>query len=133
MSPFTHLMRDMMITQKLIISDVDSNYSKLEEKAAAKTAYELGLEWVNSQPKTWCMSEDRKSRRDARRQDRQKKKQQQTEMYDYIHSRMANQQTVTADGVQVVGFGFIIMAILSGIISWVVQRILNHYWEEENK
>jgi hypothetical protein len=120
-----------MITQEMISSDVSSEYSKPEEQAAATTAYNIGLDWVNAQPKTWCMSEDKRSRRDARREDRQKKREQSQALYDHIYSKMVPPETpATADGYQVVGFGFIALAILSGIISWIVQRILSYYWDQ---
>lgn len=124
----------MMITQAMVTSDIESNYDKPEEQSAARTAYNLGLEWVAVQPTTWCMSEDRKSRRDARREDRQRKRDQTKALYDHIYNQMVSQETVSsADGYQVVGFGFIALAILSAIISWIVQRILSHYWDEANK
>ena len=123
-----------MITQAMISSDVDSQYTKLEEKAAASAAYNIGLEWVNAQPKTWCMSEDKRSRRDAQREDRQKKREQSAALYDHIYSKMVPPEAPkTVEGVQVVGLGFIALAILSAIISWIVQRILTYYWNEFNK
>lgn len=123
-----------MITQAMIASDIDSEYEKPEEKAFANTAYNVGLEWVNAQPKTWCMSEDKRSRKDARREDRQRKRDQEKALYNHIYNKMVPEDAVkTSDGYQVVGLGFIAFAILSAIISWIVQRILSHYWDESNK
>ena len=118
-----------MLTQEMITSQ----YSDPAEQSAAATAYSLGLEWVEQQPKSWCVSKDKHSRRDARRADRQRKREQAKAMYDHIYARMVlSESDVTAEGYHVVGFGFIVMAILSALISWVVQQILNHYWSESN-
>lgn len=114
-----------MITQAMIDSDVSSQYTKPEEKATAAQAYSIGLAWVNEQPKTWCMSEE-KSDREKRRDLRQKRKQVSQQLYDHIYGEMTKVKQV--DGVQVVGFGFIAMIVLGAIISYTVQRILSHYF-----
>lgn len=120
-----------MVTQKLIVSDVNAEFGNKppEQQAAATNAYNIGLDWVNSQPKTWCMSDERKSRLEQRREARQKKRQLTTKLYDHIYSQMVPDKHSVGD-VQVVGFGFIAIAILSAIISWAVQRLLSHYFSE---
>lgn len=92
-----------------------------EKQKLAEQAYAHGLSWVDIQPKTWCDAQTKQDRREARRERRAKRKQ----LHEHITSQMAD--------VQPVGFvgSFIFFAILSGIISWCVQRILSHYWPQE--
>lgn len=120
-----------MITQQMMSDEISQAYGDRppEEQAAAQTAYNLGLQWVNSQPVTWCSPES-KSKKEARREERRKRKEQAAAMYDSIYKQMVPSETKTVEGVQVVGIGFIAMWILGAIISWVVQKILSHYWDE---
>ena len=119
-----------MITQQMISGDISEAYGDKppEQQAAAQTAYSLGVDWVNSQPKTWCMSDERKSKIEQRREARIKKREVSAQLYNHIYNQMVPQQTQSVDGIQVVGFGFIALAILSAIISWVVQKLLSRYF-----
>lgn len=118
-----------MITQQIISDEIQSEYSKPEEQATAQVAYNIGLQWVQNQPSTWC-SIDSKSKREARREQRRKRKEQADAMYNDIYSKMVPSEPKEIDGVHVVGIGFIALWILQVIISWVVQQILSHYFTE---
>lgn len=118
-----------MITQQMISDEIQSEYSRPEEQATAQTAYNLGLEWVNNQPVTWC-SVDIKSNRESRKEARRKRREQASAMYNSIYEKMVPNESKTEDNIQVVGIGFIALFILKMIISWVVQQILSHYWTE---
>ena len=91
-----------------------------DKQTLAQMAYQHGTAWVEQQPKSWCSAQhgDRHAARRARREKRR-------QLQEHITSQMAD--------VKPVGFiipSFIFFAILSGIISWVVQKILQHYWPE---
>lgn len=93
-----------------------------EHQDAAVQSYVHGTEWLKTQPVSSSQKRlDRKEQRRLRRN-------QQSKMYDYIYEKMTYKQSQTIDGVQVVGIGFIALVILSAIISWAVQKLLNEYW-----
>ena len=120
-----------MITQQMISDEVQEAYSNksVQEQATAQMAYNIGLQWVQNQPVTWC-SIDSKSKREARREQRRKRKEQADAIYNDIYSKIVPNESKEIDGVQVVGIGFIALFILKMIISWVVQQILSHYFAE---
>ena len=47
---------------------------------------------------------------------------------EYWVFAVTEEEAAKLNDVQVVGFGFIALAIISGIISWVVKRLLDDYF-----
>jgi len=116
-----------MITKDVIRSEVEAEYSDPLQQSIATSAYNIGLEWVASRPVTWNQVDGKY--RANKRSSRMKRREQKSLMWNHIYDKMVeNEKAAKLNDVQVVGFGFIALAILSGIISWVVKRLLDAYF-----
>ncbi len=116
-----------MITKDVIKSEVEAEYQDILHQSLATSAYNIGLDWVATQPVSWNQSS-----KEDKRAARKKRKECKRALWNHIYNQMVPTEntsvTTPLNDVQVVGFGFIMLAILSGIISWVVQRLLNYYF-----
>jgi hypothetical protein len=116
-----------MITKDVIKNEVEAAYSDPAQQSVATSAYNIGLEWVGSQPVSWNKVEDN-SKADKRAA-RLLRKRQKNMLWNHIYDKMVTEEEAAKlNDVQVVGFGFIALAIISGIISWVVKRLLDAYF-----
>jgi hypothetical protein len=110
-------------------SEIETEYQDPAHQSLASSAYNIGMEWVSSQPVTWNLTSN--NSKSDRRAARQKRRRQETLLWNHIYHAMVEDDNSTksiGDNIQVVGLGFIALAILSGIISWVVRRILDSYF-----
>ncbi len=107
-----------MITQQIrddIIREHSVGEYATERQTLAEQAMTIGLTWANEQPKGF--NEGSLSRAEVRQKRRQNRKL----LRQHIEDNMP----------EPVGFiipSFVLISILSSIISWVVSKILNEYF-----
>lgn len=103
------------IPDSTINSEIDTEYGKDEEKKTyAQQVAQIAAAYTRENPPPPEEGTTRKARRAYRRASRR------------VIAKRAHEQ------IKPVGFvgGFVFMAILSGIISWIIQRLLSHYYGE---
>jgi len=106
------------IADSSIENEIQQRYGNNEEHVGyARQIAEIAGEFTNQTPITGLKGKERvKERREYRRKCR-----------EYL-------TTKTREKIQPVGFGgFVLMAILSGIISFFVQRLMREYFDDEGE
>lgn len=120
----------MIVTQEKINDDINSAFSYEEytdeKRRLAQHIMAIGMDWCNNQPKNF--NNGSLSKGEIRKRKRENHK----ALHKHIQEQLDKDVQAAKDNhaVGFLGIGFLILCtILTGVIQWVVKRLLDNYFD----